>query len=207
MSYSRATLRLGISASLILLAANAYALDFMGIPMGEPVSMVRCVDFKYDNAVEYMKPGYGTQPVKPCWLPDGDRRVRTIPADGPFVIWIHAAADKWPEGVVRTMGIVIDGKIESITAETRGAVAQESLFAGLSTKFGPPKKLEMVAFQNAFSATYQSIDAIWETGDATVNFRGFKDTLTLGYITANTYAGTAYLTEEAAAKIRAAPSF
>lgn len=184
-------MKLSLALAFAATPPPVLALDFMGIRLGSEPSFPQCKHFAYDNPVEYMKPGYGTQPVRPCWLP------RPVNGESPRLstLAIHAAPEHWPESVVTLTAITVDGRIEALTAETQGQAVQEEVLAGLKRKFGAPTKLSSTPLNNAFGAEFRSIDAEWVTEDGRVEMSGIKGRRDSGQVMVITNAGAQAMVE------------
>lgn len=181
---NRAT-KLSLTLAFCVMATPASALDFMGIPLGQAPTFPECKHFAYDKPAEYMKPGYGTQPVRPCWL----SRPLKGESERLSTLAIHAAPEHWPATVTTLTAITVDGRIEALVAETNGQAGQEEILSGLKRKFGPPTKLSSTPARNAFGAVYQSIDAEWVTPDGRVEMSGIKGRRDSGQVMVITKAG------------------
>lgn len=181
----------------------ASALDFMGIRLGEPPNFAECKHFSYDKPAEYMKPGYGVQPVRPCWL------ARPASGEDPRLgtLVIHADAEHWPKTIINLTAITVDGRIEALVAATRGEVEQEEVLAGLKKKFGAPNRLATIPMHNAFAAEYLSISAEWHLPDGRVEMEGIRGRRDAGQIMVITTSGDAIMTDIARSTEEKKPAF
>jgi len=178
-------------------AVSAFATDFIGLELGKPLDMVRCVTFSYADPAVYLKPGYGKQPVYPCWVPSADKSDKVVRSTGMYVVIVQTDV---PEGVSMLMPILFDGSIEVVVAETRGLAVQEELVAALVRKFGEPTKRTVEHPSNAFGATFPSINAEWVLPDARVEFSGVKGSVKNGRITVMTTRGEELMQAQAEAE-------
>ncbi len=178
-------------------ATSASAADFIGIELGKPLDMVRCVTFSYSDPAVYLKPGYGKQPIYPCWVPQADKRDTVVRATGMYVVIVQADV---PEGISMLMPILFDGSAEVVVADTRGLAVQEGLATALAKKFGEPTKHSVEHRSNAFGATFPSIKAEWLLPDARVEFNGVNGNVKNGRITIMTPRGERLMQAQAEAE-------
>ena len=190
MGFSRFVLGL----SFLGLAADAAATDFIGIEMGRPLDMTRCVDFSYSDPAVYRQLGYGKQPAYPCWVPQADKSDREVRTDGMYVVIVKADV---PDGISMLMPILFDGIVEVVVAETRGLAVQDGIEAALARKFGEPVRRVVAHPSNAFGATFPSTQAEWQLPDARVEFNGVNGNVKSGRITIMTARGQARMQAQA----------
>lgn len=154
---------------LLATPAEVEPTAFLGIPLGEPLSIAEC-----PMAGSGKYPEYVDAPPAPCWrhrssyeagagtgvLPQ-DARVELSGLALPSVVS--------PYGIT---AILREGIVVEITAKVPVLRDQEPAAALLTERYGKPSDLGFETRANAFGATVESLNGTWQTPDVIITLIG-----------------------------------
>ena len=178
---------IGLGLMLSNSAAPAQELPSLyGIQLGDPLAVEECNRRLFLGRWEYDT--VNTKKV-PCY-----RQGFLVSPDTPitnarvFVMWpVFGGPDIAKHGTAAVR--IVGGKVHRVEIETHGVRVQEVAFDQLVQKFGKPTASKTVPVQNRMGAQYQSIQAEWQVGEATVTFYGMTLSLDAGLVVVETPLG------------------
>lgn len=150
------------------------AVSLYGITLGAPLNLPRC--------------GEATVPV--CFFTIADVDVAVL---GHAYVHFEGIAPVWWSAANDAVNLtVLEGKVEQIIINTRGAEFQGKAAADLSAKFGAPSKTSTSVMQNQFGAKFNIATSAWQSGDVLITLTGAGRSLADGEVRAITAAGIAW---------------
>lgn len=177
---SKATL-IKFTAAIIFLtatfAAKADDLTIFGFELGKPLTLPECpieslISEPGHKLYKTVVPVTCIQDAHPL---DGyGQPVREITfslKDCPLIV------KNW-----RAFPLEEEGNLIGFHFLTTGIASQDVVMQQLQKKYGKPTSIKKNAVQNGFGATFETINAQWQTGKVTVTFHGTLDRLGTGEV-------------------------
>ena len=157
-----------------------------GMPLGLPLQISEC-DKKLVGGLTMYAPGAAT-----CFerLGDQDKLRATAPVEDDSIL-IRFAANEAPavmSGGVAT-GLVVGGKLEGLTFNTRGTDAQAQVMDALKQTFGEPTSIAPKQVQNSLGETFDTVDATWGLPQVEILFRAVTARVDVGLLSVDTGLG------------------
>jgi hypothetical protein len=84
------------------------------------------------------------------------------------------------------IGLVVGGKLEGLTFNTRGADAQAQVMDALKQTFGEPTSVAPKQVQNSLGETFDTVDATWGLPQVEIFFRAVTARVDVGLLSVDT---------------------
>ena len=166
-----------------------------GMPLGSPLQVSEC-DKRAVGGLTMYAPGAAT-----CFerLGGQDKLRATSPVEGDSIL-IRFAANEAPAvmsgGVA--IGLIVGGKLEGLTFNTRGADVQAQVMDALKQTFGEPTSIAPKQVQNSLGETFDTFDAAWGLPQVEVLFRAVTARVDVGLLSVDTERGRDHRRQRAA---------
>lgn len=147
-----------------LAAADEQEVSLLGLTIGKPLTFADCSR---------------TAGRQPCTKPGA-----AVPVPETQNTQIYLSPTGLPDFLQFQwfIGLVIKGRLESLSIFTTGPQSQNVVMEQLKAKFGEPATAKIIEAQNAYGAKFPYIDATWHLGTTDVRFRGVSSDLKSGTI-------------------------
>ena len=191
---------------LALYSGAAYADDpvqtVFGVPLGAHLQISECARQQVGGLTMY-PPAAAT-----CFERLGTQeRVRaTAPIENDAVL-IRFAATEAPAVMSGGIAIalVVDGKVEGLTFNTRGIDAQPQVMDTLKQAFGDPTSIAPKRVENSLAQSFDSFDASWKLPQVEILFRGVTSRIDVGLLSIDSARGRDHRQLRAAGADKPAP--
>ena len=182
----RALPMLALAVAWTLASAEDTNVSVFGMPLGLPLQVSEC-DKKLVGGLTMYAPGAAT-----CFerLGDQGKLHATAPIEDDTIL-IRFAANEAPavmSGGVAT-GLVVGGKLEGLTFNTRGTDAQAQVMDALKQNFGEPTSVAPKQVQNSLGETFDTVDATWGLPQVEIFFRAVTARVDVGLLSVDTGLG------------------
>jgi hypothetical protein len=170
--------------ALLALYSNVASTDeptptVFGVPLGAPLQVSECVKKQLGGLTMY-SPAAAT-----CFERLGSQeRVRpTAPVENDAIL-IRFAATEAPAVMSgeTAIGLVVEGKLEGLTFNTRGIDAQAQVMDTLKQAFGAPTSIAPKLVENSLGQSFDSFDAAWTLPQVEILFRGVTSRVDVGLL-------------------------
>lgn len=208
MGCRKASVIVGLAVAVLSTSASASPpMDFLGIGLGQPLTVAECPleDSRFASFTRYKI--YVDPALRPCF------KSRTAPGQGLSSLpggtgTLNLELGAVPHVIDGTFATVtlVNGAPEKITAFTRGHAVQDQALELLIQKYGKPTELKTEEVQNRMGATFGAMHAEWKLDGLSVLFFGIGTKIDTGYIVVSTPAGEAASEAEAALRKAQEPS-
>jgi hypothetical protein len=199
---SRALPTLALALGCTLASAEDTNTTVFGIPLGSSLQVSEC-DKRLVGGLTMYAPGAVT-----CFerLGGQDKLRATAPVEDDSIL-IRFSADEAPAvmsgGVA--IGLVVSGKLEGLTFNTRGTDAQTQVMDGLKQGFGEPTSVAPKQVQNSLGETFDTVDATWALPQVEILFRAVTARVDVGLLSVDTARGRDHRRQRAPASATTVP--
>jgi hypothetical protein len=181
---SRALLALALGWSLA--SAEDTNATVFGIPLGSPLQVSECDKRLIGGSTMYAA-GAAT-----CFerLGAEDKLRASAPVEDDSILIRFSATDApavMSGGVA--IGLVVGGKLEGLTFNTRGTDAQAQVMDALKQAFGEPTSVAPKQVENSLGETFDTFDATWALPQVEILFRAVTARVDVGLLSVDTNRG------------------
>ncbi len=173
-----------------------------GIPLGSALQISEC-DKRLVGGLTMYAPGAAT-----CFERLGvQEKLRATASVEDDSILIRFAANEAPAVMSggAAIGLVVAGKLEGLTFNTRGTDAQSPVMDALKQTFGEPTSIGPKQVQNSLGETFDTFDAAWALPQVEILFRAVTARVDVGLLSVDTDRGRDHRLRRAAGSAKPAP--
>jgi hypothetical protein len=183
---SRALPTLALALGWTVACAEDTNATVFGVPLGSALQVSEC-DKRLVGELTMYAPGAAT-----CFerLGGQDKLRATAPVEDDSIL-IRFSTNDAPAvmsgGVA--IGLVVGGKLEGLTFNTRGTDAQAQVMDALKQSFGQPTSVAPKQVQNSLGETFDTFDATWALPQVEILFRAVTARVDVGLLSVDTARG------------------
>ena len=185
-----------------LASADEASPTVFGVPLGAQLQISECGKKDVGGLTIY-PPAAAT-----CFERLGTQeRVRaTAPVENDSILIRFAAAEAPAVMSGGTgIGLVVNGRLEGLTFNTRGVDAQAQAMDALKQAFGEPTSIAPKLVENSLGQSFDSFDAVWKSPQVEILFRGVTSRVDVGLLSVASARGRDHRQQRAAGPVKPAP--
>ena len=173
-----------------------------GVPLGEQLQIHECGKKQLGGLTMY-PPAAAT-----CFerLGTQERLGATAPVENDSIL-IRFAATEAPAVMSggAAIGLVVNGRLEGLTFNTRGADAQAQVMDTLKQSFGAPTSIAPKRVETGLGESFDSFDAAWKLPQAEILFRGVTSRVDVGLLSVASARGRDHRQQRATGPVKTVP--
>jgi hypothetical protein len=185
-----------------LASADETNVAVFGLPLGAQLQISECAKKDLGGLTIY-PPAAAT-----CFERLGTQeRVRaTAPVENDSILIRFAAAEAPAVMSGGTgIGLVVNGRLEGLTFNTRGVDAQAQAMDALKQTFGEPTSIAPKLVENSLGQSFDSFDAVWKSPQVEILYRGVTSRVDVGLLSVASALGRDHRQQRTAGPAKPAP--